>query len=30
VNLMFRRGLPGLIPQNVKFDKVARVRAQSG
>ena len=30
VNEMFRRGVPGLIPENPKGDKVARARSQSG
>lgn len=30
VQTLIRSGIPGLIPQNVKYDKVVRMRAQSG
>lgn len=30
VNRMFQRGIPGLMAQNVKFDKMVRMRAQLG
>lgn len=30
VNAIFRRGMPGLVPQNVKLDKIVRARAHTG